>query len=78
MFRSMLLLPSILHRIDHLLVMTELNVALFDNKYGQDELLVAMTPASAYAEFDYERLELLGVSSMSCHHYCQYRREIIR
>lgn len=60
--RSLLLLPSIVFRVDQLLVMAELNHALFNNQYDLTNLLVATTSVSASADFDYERLELLGES----------------
>ncbi|KAH8106181.1 hypothetical protein BXZ70DRAFT_1004461 [Cristinia sonorae] len=64
LFRTFLLLPSIIFRVDQLLVMTELNDCLFDNKLSAQELLLATTPVSAHGDFDYERLEFLGDASL--------------
>ncbi|KAH9938657.1 ribonuclease III domain-containing protein [Fomitopsis serialis] len=58
--RTMLLLPSIIRRIDDLLVVKELNSKLFDNSIREHDLLAALTSPAAIAERDYERLELLG------------------
>src|SRR5258708_7907647 len=59
-FRSALLLPSILRRIDEYLLVKELNAKLFDNWLDEKPMLEALTTPSANAECDYERLELLG------------------
>ena len=56
----MLLLPSILRRVDELLIVKELNTKLFDDSIHERELLAALTSPAALAERDYERLELLG------------------
>lgn len=61
----MLLLPSIMRRIDDLLVVKELNAKLFDNSIRDLDLLAALTSPAALAERDYERLELLGTSLRS-------------
>ncbi|KAH9843805.1 uncharacterized protein C8Q71DRAFT_698068 [Rhodofomes roseus] len=59
-FRSMLLLPSIMRRVDELLIVKELNGKLFNNSIRDLDLLAALTSPAALAERDYERLELLG------------------
>ena len=59
-FRTALLLPSIMRRIDDLLLVTELNAALFDHSIEDHHLHAAISAPSACAELDYERLELLG------------------
>ncbi|KAI0303226.1 hypothetical protein BC826DRAFT_984082 [Russula brevipes] len=59
-FRTALLLPSIMRRIDDMLLVIELNSTLFDHSIQEHQLHAAITTPSACAEFDYERLELLG------------------
>ncbi|KAI0049624.1 ribonuclease III [Auriscalpium vulgare] len=59
-FRTALMLPSITRRIDDFLLVKELNATLFDNAIKEDFLLAAISAPSVGAEFDYERLELLG------------------
>ncbi|KAI0079680.1 ribonuclease III [Panus rudis PR-1116 ss-1] len=59
-FRTAQMLPSILHRIDDMLVTKQLNEVLFDGSIDEHLLLSALTPVAARAEHDYERLELLG------------------
>lgn len=49
-----------MRRIDDLLLVIELNAALFDNTIQNNQLHAAVSAPSACAEFDYERLELLG------------------
>ena len=49
-----------MRRIDDLLLVIELNAALFDNTIHNNQLHAAVSAPSACAEFDYERLELLG------------------
>jgi endoribonuclease Dicer len=49
-----------MRRIDDLLLVTELNAALFDHSIQEHQLHAAISTPSACAEFDYERLELLG------------------
>jgi endoribonuclease Dicer len=55
-----LLLPSVMRRIDDILLVTELNAALFDHSIQEHHLHAAISAPSACTEFDYERLELLG------------------
>ncbi|KAF8268238.1 hypothetical protein EI94DRAFT_1661195 [Lactarius quietus] len=59
-FRTALLLPSVMRRIDDMLLVTELNATLFDHSIRETQLHAAISAPSACAEFDYERLELLG------------------
>ncbi|KZV65685.1 hypothetical protein PENSPDRAFT_737573 [Peniophora sp. CONT] len=59
-FRTSLLLPSITHKIDALMLVKELNARLFDNSILEDYLLSAICSPAAAFEHDYERLELLG------------------
>ncbi|KAH9062879.1 ribonuclease III [Lactarius vividus] len=59
-FRTALLLPSVMRRIDDMLLVTELNATLFDHSIHEPQLHAAISAPSACAEFDYERLELLG------------------
>jgi endoribonuclease Dicer len=49
-----------MRRIDDMLLVTELNATLFDHSINETELHAAISAPSACAEFDYERLELLG------------------
>lgn len=55
-----MLLPSVIRRIDDLLLVIELNAALFGNSIQNNHLHAAVSAPSACIEFDYERLELLG------------------
>lgn len=59
-FRTALLLPSILRRIDDLLLVKEMNAKYFDHSIDEHQLHAALSTPSAGMEFDYERLELLG------------------
>jgi len=49
-----------MRRIDDMLLVTELNATLFDHSIHEPQLHAAISAPSACAEFDYERLELLG------------------
>ena len=49
-----------MRRIDDMLLVTELNATLFDHSIHETQLHAAISAPSACAEFDYERLELLG------------------
>lgn len=60
-FRTALLLPSIMRRIDDLLLVKELNASLFDHSISEHQLHAAISAPSAGLQFDYERLELLGM-----------------
>ncbi|EKM59649.1 uncharacterized protein PHACADRAFT_114689 [Phanerochaete carnosa HHB-10118-sp] len=59
-WRTVLLLPSITHMIDRMLLVKEMRVAVFNQSIGEGDLFQAVTPVSANVEKDYERLELLG------------------
>lgn len=59
--RTSTLLPSVLRRLDDLLLVKELNAKIFGNWIDESHLHAAITAPSASAEFDYERLELLGM-----------------
>ncbi|EMD41084.1 hypothetical protein CERSUDRAFT_131598, partial [Gelatoporia subvermispora B] len=59
-YRTTLLLPCIMRRIDDQLLIKELNAKLFQHSISEHHLLPALFPPSADAEFDYERLEFLG------------------
>ncbi|KAF9006465.1 hypothetical protein BDQ17DRAFT_1351795 [Cyathus striatus] len=58
--RTALLLPSILRRIDDLLLVKEVNAKFFNHTIRQDLLHMALCTPSTGSEYDYERLELLG------------------
>ncbi|GBE79140.1 hypothetical protein SCP_0203370 [Sparassis crispa] len=72
-FRTVLLLPSLIHKIDNQLLVKELNTKFFENSISDEHLLAALCAPSACAEYDYERLELLGdaflkfMSSIYCY-----------
>lgn len=59
-FRTALLLPSVLRRVDDILLVKELNARYFDHCIKESLLHEAVSCPSAGVEFDYERLELLG------------------
>ncbi|KAJ3766364.1 hypothetical protein FB446DRAFT_794179 [Lentinula raphanica] len=59
-FRTVLLLPCIMRRINDFLLVKELNSGLLDYCVSDELLHVAISPPSAGIEYDYERLELLG------------------
>lgn len=61
--RTLTLLPSIMKRVDDTLLVREFNAMYFNNEINEVALLTAITAPSAGVEFDYERLELLGMSS---------------
>ncbi|KAL1739966.1 hypothetical protein HDZ31DRAFT_48445, partial [Schizophyllum fasciatum] len=58
--RTALLLPSILTRIDEMLLVKELNAVHFNHIIAEDLLHAALTTPSAGFDRDYERLELYG------------------
>jgi endoribonuclease Dicer len=66
--RTAQMLPSITRRLDDVLLVKELNAKFFDHSIRENLLHTAITAPSANAEFDYERLELLGKLSalVSC------------
>ena len=49
-----------MRRIDDMLLVKELNAALFDHSIQEHHLHAAVSAPSACTEFDYERLELFG------------------
>ncbi|KAI0698923.1 hypothetical protein BC835DRAFT_1333420 [Cytidiella melzeri] len=59
-FRTALLLPSITHMLERMLLAKELNAKYFNSSLSDYHLLAALTPPVASVEYDYERLELLG------------------
>ncbi|PCH41180.1 ribonuclease III [Wolfiporia cocos MD-104 SS10] len=71
-YRTMLLVPSTMRRIDDLLLAKEFNARFFHNIISEDLLLEAITPPAAMVEYDYDRLELFGdgflkyLSSLYC------------
>ena len=70
-FRTALLLPSILRRVDDLLLVKELNAKFFDHSIAENHLHEAISSPSSLVEIDYERLELLG-KSQSPTYFQQY------
>jgi len=58
--RTALTLPPIMTKIDEILLVKELNARMFDNVIREDLLREALTPPTAEAESNYERLEILG------------------
>lgn len=61
-FRTALLLPSVLRRLDDILLVKELNAKFFDHSILEHHLHAAVSAPSAAVDIDYERLELLGPS----------------
>ncbi|KAF8322084.1 hypothetical protein DL93DRAFT_2051002 [Clavulina sp. PMI_390] len=59
-YRTALLFPSIIRRVDDYLLVKELNAKVFDNWLQEKAVLTAITAPSAAVEFDFERQELLG------------------
>ncbi|KAL5527188.1 hypothetical protein ACEPAG_5979 [Sanghuangporus baumii] len=59
-FRTACLLPSILSKLDDILLIKELNAKYFDHSIAESQLLAAVSSPSTLADVDYERLELLG------------------
>lgn len=51
-----------MRRIDELLLVKELNHAVLRRLVDETHLLTALSPETAMAEFNYERLEFLGRS----------------
>lgn len=52
--------PSILLKINELMLVKQLDHAFFSGKICEQLLRVALTPPAAGAEVNYERLEILG------------------
>ncbi|KAJ7699997.1 hypothetical protein B0H17DRAFT_1196016 [Mycena rosella] len=61
-FRTALLVPSITRRLESFLLVKELNARFFNHEISETLLDMAITAPSSRAEYDYERLELLGDS----------------
>ncbi|KAG8218739.1 hypothetical protein J3R82DRAFT_4409 [Butyriboletus roseoflavus] len=61
-FRTALLLPSIMKRIEDFLIVHELNANLFGYSIHENLLLSAISAPSAGCEVNYERLEFFGDS----------------
>ncbi|KAL0949733.1 hypothetical protein HGRIS_009773 [Hohenbuehelia grisea] len=61
-FRTALLLPSVMKRIDEFLIVKQLNAKYFDFDIAEVLLHMAISTPSSAIEYDYERLELLGDS----------------
>lgn len=59
--KTAMLLPSIMRRVDDLLLVKEMNASFFDHSIREDLLHNALCTPSAGLEYDYERLELLGI-----------------
>jgi hypothetical protein len=62
-FRTALLIPSIMRRLNDILLTKEVNGALFDHKISEKHLLAALTLPAAAMAFNDERLEYLGAQS---------------
>ncbi|KAE9410383.1 hypothetical protein BT96DRAFT_961824 [Gymnopus androsaceus JB14] len=59
-FRTALLLPCIMRRLDDFLLVKELNAGLFNHCVSDELLHATLSASSAGIEYDYERLEMLG------------------
>jgi endoribonuclease Dicer len=59
-FRTALLFPSIIRRLDSFLLVKELNARFFNHQISETLLDMAITTPSTRMEYDYERLEFLG------------------
>ncbi|KAG8990236.1 hypothetical protein FRB93_003281 [Tulasnella sp. JGI-2019a] len=60
LLRTAIALPSVLVRIDDMMVAKQLNATIFENKIDDSKLTDALTASSAERGRDYERFELLG------------------
>ena len=60
-FRTTLVLPSIVRRIEDFLIVQELNIKVFNHAVHEDLLFTVISTPSAGYEVDYERLELSGL-----------------
>ncbi|KZT58796.1 ribonuclease III [Calocera cornea HHB12733] len=61
-FRTAMLLPCIMARLEERLLARECNDALFEGRLDEGQLCQALTAPSAMVGYDYQRLELLGDS----------------
>ncbi|KAI6034220.1 hypothetical protein BKA83DRAFT_87233 [Pisolithus microcarpus] len=59
-FRTALVLPSVMRRIEDFLIVQELNAVFFNHSIYEEHLFAAISAPSAGYEVDYERLELFG------------------
>ncbi|KAI6110462.1 hypothetical protein EV401DRAFT_1869432 [Pisolithus croceorrhizus] len=59
-FRTALVLPSVMRRIEDFLIVQELNAVFFNHSIHEEHLFAAISAPSAGYEVDYERLELFG------------------
>lgn len=55
------LLPSIMRKVDDFLLIKQLNAKILDHCVRDDLLLMATASPLAGYDYDYERLELLGI-----------------
>jgi len=62
--KTAMLLPSIMRRVDDLLLVKDMNARFFDHVIREDLLHNALCTPAAGLEYDYERLELLGISNL--------------
>lgn len=60
--KTMLAFPSILLRINELLLVRQMNNNVFSAALSDQLLRAALTPPAASVDVDYERLEILGTS----------------
>lgn len=58
--RTAFILPSVMRRVDDVLLVIELNAHLFNHAIQDHHLLAAVSTPAAGFEYNYERLELLG------------------
>jgi endoribonuclease Dicer len=56
------LVPSIMHKIDEFLLVKQLNAKYLDHCVRDDLLIMATSSPLAGNDYNYERLELLGIS----------------
>ncbi|EJT97649.1 ribonuclease III [Dacryopinax primogenitus] len=61
-YRTSMILPSVMARVEEMLLVQECNSVVFHDRLDEVFLLPALTSPSAGAGYDYQRLELLGDS----------------
>ena len=61
-FRTACLLPSVISKLDDVLLVKELNAKYFDHSVAEHHLLAAISSPATLSDIDYERLELLGAT----------------
>lgn len=59
-YRTASLIPSIVSKLDDILLVKELNAKYFDHSVDEYQLLAAVSSPATLIDVDYERLELLG------------------